>query len=66
MAIQIHVLLDDGPRGGATLTIDSSRGGVPPQQLVLDSLLGTGTTTYYLHGLDEHRRGYVYRVGPPE
>jgi hypothetical protein len=65
-AIRIRVLIDDGPRAGATLTIDSDTAGEPPDQLVLDNPLGPGTTTYHLHGLDEHRQGYLYRTTPPE
>jgi hypothetical protein len=64
--IRIRVFIDDGPRAGATLTIDSGAGGKPPDQLVLDNPLGSRPLTYYLHGLDEHRKGYVYRTASPE
>jgi hypothetical protein len=60
------VLVDDGPRAGATVTIDSGPGGKPPYQLVLDDALGLQATTYYLQGPDEHRKGYVYRTTHPE
>jgi hypothetical protein len=64
--IRIRVFTDDGPRAGATLTLDSGPSGQPPDQLVMDNLLGSHTTTDYLHGLDEHRHGYVYRATRPE
>jgi hypothetical protein len=64
-AIRIQVFIDDGPRAGATLTIDSGPDGKPPDQLVLDHPLGPNTTTYYLCGLDEPRKGYVYRITRP-
>jgi hypothetical protein len=57
-AIRIRVLIDDGPRAGATLTIDSDPVGEPPDQLALDNPLGPGTTTYHLHELDERREGW--------
>jgi hypothetical protein len=73
-SIQIRVFLDDGPRVGEILTMRSGRDGEPPHQITVADPFGrlhadgitSSVTTYHLHGLDERRRGYVYRTGRPE
>jgi hypothetical protein len=61
--IQIRVFLYDGPDARQTLTITGPNA-EPPEELVVDG--PRAATIYYLHDLDEHRNGYVYRTAGPE
>ncbi|HWM00763.1 MAG TPA: hypothetical protein VNP92_00335 [Actinophytocola sp.] len=74
----IHAILEDGPRAGETVRLDSAHEGVPPKEFLLaDEHLGArtaehrqapsgGVSSYRLVGYDEERGGYVYRLAPRE
>jgi hypothetical protein len=75
----IRAIIEDGPRGGETITIDAETENKPPDEIILpDGHAGvrppgghvphpTGSVSRYrLIGSDDERGGYVYRVVPHE
>lgn len=62
----IRAALDNGPRVGEVLEVETTEGGTPPTTLVVSDPLGEGTaesTTYHLQQEGTEPGTYVYRAG---
>ena len=67
----IRAALDDGPRVGEILEVETGQDGVAPATLVVSDPLSdadgpTETTTYHLHQEATEPGSFVYRTGGPD
>ena len=65
----IRAALDDGPRVGEVLEVETEATGSPPTTLVVSDPLRDGpadSTTYHLHQEGDEPGSYVYRTGAPD
>ena len=65
----IRAALDDGPRVGEVLEVETEAGEAPPTTLVVSDPFSDGpqdSTTYHLHQEGAEPGSYVYRTGVPD
>jgi hypothetical protein len=65
----IRAALDDGPRVGEVIEVETDAGDGPPATLVVSDPFSDGpadSTTYHLHQEGAEPGSYIYRTGVPD
>lgn len=65
----IRAALDNGPRVGEIIEVETEAGEAPPATLVVSDPFGDGpgeSTTYHLHQQGTEPGSYIYRTGMPD